>query len=252
MKKNILVKLKPIKLNITKKLKQSRYRFHKLQGKSTVHFLHIGKTGGTAIKTALAPTPIVNSYVIYLHGHKVNLRDIPKGEKVIFFLRDPISRFISGFYSRKRQGRPKYNVQWSPEEEIVFKQFETPRELAVSISSSDKSMRESAINAMKSIKHVNNSYWDWFDTEEYFFSRLSDFLFIGFQETLEQDFIVLKKILKLPENIQLPNDSFAAHKNPSNVDTYLDDIAKSNLSQWYARDYKFLDLCKNISQKWHC
>ncbi len=75
-----------------------------------IHFLHIGKTGGTAVKYALSSYSKNEKYEIILHGHETKLKDIPNGEKFFFFLRNPITRFTSGFYSRKRQGRPSITV----------------------------------------------------------------------------------------------------------------------------------------------
>src|SRR5689334_1107802 len=84
-----------------------------------VHLLHVGKTGGTAVKHALAGV-VTEQFRIVAHSHDITIRDVPIGEHVVFFVRDPISRFVSGFYSRQRQGRPRYDVPWSPNESIAF------------------------------------------------------------------------------------------------------------------------------------
>ena len=68
-----------------------------------LHFLHIGKTGGTAVKHALKPVAAAGH--LMLHGHDVRLHDVAPGEQVFFFLRDPLSCFVSAFYSRQREGR---------------------------------------------------------------------------------------------------------------------------------------------------
>ena len=91
-----------------------------------VHFLHISKTGGTAVKHALHDSLALTRCALLLHGHRVKLMDVPDGEKAAFFLRDPVSRFCSGFYSRKRQGRPRFDFPWSPAEELAFGRFSTP------------------------------------------------------------------------------------------------------------------------------
>src|SRR6056297_3418392 len=70
--------------------------------KKPVHFLHIRKAGGTAIKEALKDIAVKQNVI--LHPHKTRLKDIPEGEKVFFFLRNPVSRFVSGFNSRLREG----------------------------------------------------------------------------------------------------------------------------------------------------
>src|SRR5919108_4446855 len=114
------------------------------QTKQTVHFLHIGKTGGTAIKHILKRHSVTRGYVIRRHGHRTTLREVSAGEKVIFFVRDPLSRFISGFYSRLRQGQPRYFNPWTPEERMAFERFDTPNRLAVGLFSENEEKRRGA------------------------------------------------------------------------------------------------------------
>ena len=207
------------------------------------HMLHIGKTGGTAVKTALGPHVTLGRYDIRLHPHTVGLRDIPAGEKVFFFLRDPISRFVSGFLSRKRQGRPRYNSPWSAAEKKAFTKFATPNELASALAHSEDHVRQTAVTAIRGIRHVNASYWDWFESPEYFRSRLDAILFVGFQETLDADFERLKVLLDLPSGLLLPTDAVNAHKNPFAAQQEMDSSARAALEDWLARDYEFIDLC---------
>lgn len=218
---------------------------HRTRGKKIIHFLHIGKTGGTAVKSALRSASVAAEYTLELHPHFFTLMDVPSGDKVMFFVRDPIARFVSGFYSRKRKGQPRYLSQWTLSEESAFRQFHTPNELALALSSEDQRIRRAGLRAMKSIMHVRTSYWDWFKNEPYFLSRVSDILFIGFQETLDKDFEILKRMLGLPA-ITLPEDDIGAHRNPQNLDTSLEMEALANLRKWYAADYRFMRLCKEI------
>lgn len=216
--------------------------------KQVLHFLHIGKTGGTAIKFALSGISELQDYDLKLHRHRVRLRNIPEGEKVMFFVRDPIDRFISGFYSRQRQGAPRYSNPWSPAEEVAFSQFPTVNELAVALSSPDATTKEAAVEAMKSIGHVRSSYWDWFDNEEYLLSRLSDIFFIGFQERIPADFELLRHKIALPPEAQLPTDDTAAHRSPKGLDRHLDSLAIENLREWYCRDYSFVNFCRSRAE----
>ena len=226
---------------------KAKHVSQKMQGKQFVHFLHIGKTGGSAIKYAIEPYLATSSpYIIYLHPHRVRLRDVPKGESIVFFLRDPISRFVSGFYSRQRQGQPRYFNPWSPDEKIAFEHFSTPNHLAIALSSSDEEDKEKAQMAMRSIGHIKTSYWDWFESEKYFKSRLADIFFIGFQEQLAEDFEILKLKLSLPDSVKLPNDNIKSHKNPAKIDRLLEDKATINLKNWYKDEFKFINLCNEI------
>lgn len=141
------------------------------------HFLHIGKTGGTAVKFALGNASD-GAYEIVLHGHGTTLEQVPPGDRFFFVLRDPVERFVSGFYSRQRQGRPRYRSPWSPAEERAFQHFDTPEALAIALSSSDGDARDHALAAMRSIEHVRDAYSVWFKNDRYFESRLKDLLAI--------------------------------------------------------------------------
>lgn len=213
-------------------------------GRKFIHLIHIGKTGGSAVKFALKPYYHHRGFVIYPHSHSFKLKDAPEGEAVVFFLRDPITRFVSGFYSRLREGQPRLYSPWTADEKTSFEKFTTPNQLGESLSSSTSNEREYAEFAMKSIKHVRNHYWDWFTDEDYFNARLQDIFFIGFQETLDENFEILKKKLSLPERITLPRDSIIAHRSPDNIDKRLSDLAVRNLKNWYSQDYEFLAKCK--------
>lgn len=220
--------------------------WHRAQGKPCLHFLHLGKTGGSAVKHAIehCRNPHL-CYVIYLHPHETTLRDVPRGHKFFFFLRDPLSRFVSGFYSRQRQGRPRYFMRWTPGEEAAFRRFESPNALALALSSAAAPERQAAETAMRSILHVRDSYWKWFESREYFLSRRPDLFFIGFQEQLADDFEVLRNKLFLP-CLTLPQDDVYAHRNPADLDRSLEPIAVTNLKRWYAEDFAFVDLCREV------
>lgn len=184
---------------------------------------------------------------IKLHGHKIRLDNIPLHEKVIFILRDPISRFISGFYSRQREGAPRYCSKWNKAEENAFGLFNSPNELALALADDDNLKHLAAVSAMNEIRHVNSHYYDWFISKEYFQKRIDDILFIGYQESLDKDFIKIKKLIGLSNDITLPTDDFKAHKNPIDLDRNLDAIAKERLKLWYEKDYEFFYFCKNMS-----
>lgn len=233
------------------------YRFISiLQGKTIVHFLHIGKTGGTSIKYALDYSShgekrkkikkpfITNKYIIFCHRHSFKLKNTLKGEKYFFVVRDPIDRYISGFYERKRKGKPLGFQKWTDEEKEAFYNFKTPNQLAVSISHKDKVIRKKAIKAMNNIKHVNTSYWDWFGEPNYFLSRIGDLIFVINQKKLDYDFIKLKKILKIPDKNKLPKDNLNQRKSPSEHNKNLEPKAIENLNNWYLKDYEFIRLLK--------
>jgi hypothetical protein len=212
-----------------------------------VHFLHIGKTGGTAIKHALKSAAAQAG--LLLHGHDVRLHDAATGEQVFFFLRNPLARFVSAFYSRQREGRPRYVIPWSPDEEAAFARFRSANELANGLSAASTAERRKAERAMSSIVHVNNRYWDWLASADYLRSRAGDICFIGLQEHLAEDFAIVRARLDLPQALRLPDGDVDAHRNPASVDRALDERAVHNLSAWYAQDFAAIEECRRLARE---
>ena len=214
-------------------------RLDHARGTERIHFLHIGKTGGTSVIAALKAMKVPGRRFLYW-GHHVPLAEIPRGEKCFFFVRDPVSRFVSGFYSRQRQGRPRYNFPWSPDEERAFRAFDTPNALALALSGPGEEQRGAAVHAMRSIEHLRDSYWKWLGSEDDLRSRRSDILFVGSQENLERDVGLLSQ--RLGVEIKLPGDEVGAHRRPADVATGLEPQAVANLEDWYRDDYRCLAL----------
>lgn len=226
-------------------------------GANTAHFLHINKCAGSAVKEALFNHRVTPAYVLRLHTHKTILRDIPVGDKFFFLLRDPITRFISGFNHCMNKGHPKYFIEWSEAEAKAFDLFRSAESLALSLSSKDAERRELADFAMRNISHVRTSFYDWFESDEYFDSRRDDLLFIGFQETLERDFNYLAKLLGLPDGTGLPCDGVMSNKSSTIANQHeraayrLSAQAIDNLNDWFSRDLHFYRKCTALaSQLW--
>ena len=220
---------------------------HRVQGRKIVHLFHLGKTGGTAIRAALAGHEKAGAYELILHTHGLVLDQIPTAEHFAFVLRDPATRFVSGFNSRRRQEKPRHDGPWSAEEEQAFSRFETPNQLALALSSDDPETRAFAAKAIHNIRHIEWPQWKWFKSVDYLLKRRSKILFIGFQETLDDDFALFRRILNLPEGIELPRDDVAAHRNPAHLDKRLDPEAIRNLKIWFRKDFEFVELCKQIA-----
>lgn len=221
-----------------------RKNLWKLSGKRIVHLLHIGKTGGTAVAQALHAHSRTPTHVILKEGHRIQLRHVPPGEQIVFFLRDPITRFISGFYSRRRMGWPRYQGQWTPAESEAFSRFETPDAVGRALGSANVHERHGAEQAMRGIYHVQSHYWDWFDNEATFRSRQRDVLFVGRQERLADDFRVLTRLLHLPDAVQLPDDDVKSHRGALDDDKRMSAAAVGALRDWYREDYGFIKLCE--------
>jgi hypothetical protein len=181
------------------------------------------------------------------HDHDFDLRQVPAGERVFFAVRDPVERFVSGFISRQRCGRPRYDIPWTEPETRAFSSFASADSLARALTSDDDDTRFGARTAMMSIQHVRDSYWRWFHDLDYFDSRVDDILLIMSFATLELAFAQLCALLALPTRIVLPTDAVSAHRNPVTADRRLSDAAVTNLKGWYGSDFAFIDICARLS-----
>lgn len=215
----------------------------------TVHFLHIAKTGGTAIKAALQPSRHLGkvsspTHTLFLRDHTVHLSGIPVGQKVIFGVRDPAKRFVSGFFSRLRGGKKGHNTK-DAAERAVFSEFTTPRDLARDLYSEDEARRHAARRAINTIVHTRVRLADWLGSPQELESRKDDILYVYQQETLDDDFRKMKDVLGLPA-AQLPADDVTAHRLKGNWDTALDDLALENIRRWYQSDYDIIAACRKL------
>lgn len=200
-----------------------------------IHVIHIPKTGGTALRAALSVAPRPERFLF--HDHLFTLADVPSGEGAVFGLRDPIERFVSGFNSRQRRGRPRYDFPWTPVQAEGFGRFSTAGDMAEALSSPYADQRSVANSLIRDtvLTGVPLSYW--LRSPAYLRSREADLAGILFQLELGGDFERLKIRLDLPKGLSLPSDDVAAHRNPADASTALSPQARANLAAWYAGDY---------------
>lgn len=218
-------------------------------GPSRLTVLHIGKTGGTAIKLALRrdlglpDTPFGRTVVTT--ADSVKLRDIPKHDYVMFVVRDPIARFASAFYSRYRKGQPRYYFEWNERERIAFERFPTPQALADGLGSDDRETRQAAERAMKSIRHTSRLS-RWLGGPRELEKRADKIVYIGRQETLDADWQHIRRVLQLPDDAGLPDDPVAAHRGDPNTNRTFSAEQEAALRRWYAKDYQILEFCDRL------
>jgi len=221
----------------------------------TLHFIHIGKTGGTAVKRGLRQRKLAywasddpqkafeTPYGrIELHHHRFRLCDVPRGDHAFFCLRDPIDRFLSAFYSRLNKGQPRYYFEWTPAERRAFEAFPTPQRLAGALAGDDVTERTVAEQAMRDIRHMRPMVRS-VGTPTQLRSRSSQLVYVARQETLATDWEHLKVLLRLPPDATLPSANVRAHRRGPSLDAELDAAATAAVRKWYRRDYLLLRYC---------
>lgn len=218
--------------------------WHRWRGRRIVHLLHIGKTGGSAIKSSVGWRRATPTSLFVAHVHAFQLEHVPAGDSLVFFLRDPLKRFVSGFYGRQRKDQPRLFYEWSEAERRAFQRFATPNELALALAGDDPVDRLAAEEAMHGIHHVNNHFLDWFGSESALLARREDVLLVGRTENLDADFERLKTRLDLPPDLRLLRDPISSHSNPAGIDRRLVPEAEAILRDWYRDDYAFIAFCE--------
>jgi len=210
-----------------------------------VHMVHIGKTGGVGLEHILLSKKDeikANGFSLHFHPHKFSLADVTHG-KAVFFVRHPVARFVSGFNSRLRMGRPARDIPWSEGEKIAFRMFQEPNVLAETLDSSDDWHRAAAEFSMLAIQHVKNRFRQWVRNTDFIQKSSNTILYIGTQETYEDDCRALLR--KLGASDQLPDLNAAErHATPPGFSTHLSDRAVANLTKWYEKDIEIYEWCR--------
>lgn len=237
----VRIKLGRLREGINLKLERARRR-------TVVHQIHVGKTAGTAVRNALVAYNRRPNREFYFetHEHDFCLQDVPSGDFCLFCIRDPITRFRSGFYSRKRKGQPRLYVPYSAEEKIAFDKFAHANDLAEALSASSSELRLLAESAMRGVLHVNTSYWDWFQNSQHLEVNLGRIAGVFRQEHLSADLASFQLTMGIEEEFELPQGGTQTHKNDYSGTPALSSIARENLQHWYSKDFAFLDVIESL------
>jgi hypothetical protein len=229
-----------------RRLRRKVASFVSAQG-DPVYFLWIGKTGGNSIRNVLQHVGARQvRYSFEVCSHDVTVAMIPPGHGYFFSIRHPVDRFVSGFYSRCRQGKPKNNSPWNRGEAAAFQVFPNANSLAEALSSSNSGVRMDAEKAFSSIMHVKNHLVSWFDGPDFLNQRPP--LRILRQSHLDRDlenFLASCLGLRMP---QIPKDPVARHQSPVKPEP-LSDVAVLNLSRWYRADLIMYEKLLDFSEK---
>lgn len=124
--------------------------------------LHIGKAGGSYLRSILRHNKQHWTNPLHLMGPRTNLvrsaKKFGPDRKLAFVVRDPASRFISAFNTRAAQDRPFDDKPWTPEEAIAFRWFETAEDLGLALGSDNPVEQSAARFAMLHIGHMDENY----------------------------------------------------------------------------------------------
>lgn len=212
---------------------------------SEIAFLHLGKNAGTQITYLAGQIEAATGVKIVNCGHETKYFMLPEKTRYFFSIRNPLSRYQSSFYSRKRKGQPRIYNEWTEDEHIAFSKFEHANDLAENLFRNDRLGYEAA-QAIFSISHTSRQQIDWFQRAGQFLT-LNPPIWIIRQEHFDEDFsefLSRGKIGLSYSDLKVSEDAVTAHKYDYADTPTLSDTAIANLERWYARDFVFYELCE--------
>jgi hypothetical protein len=210
-----------------------------------VHYLHAGKCGGTYIKRQLDDlNRLQHSSYFCNHPHSVSLGNLPPQSRYFFSIRNPLSRFASGFFSRQRKGLPEHFSNWSLDEAKAFARFDNPDQLALSLFDSGRD-GEDARSAVSAIFHLSRKQVSWFDSIDNFLVTRPP-VWIVRQEQLVPDLRNMLIMLGMDRQCYDRCLDDKIHANPYGSNYVWSDLSVENLTTWYAQDFQLYARC----EKW--
>jgi hypothetical protein len=213
---------------------------------TNLHFLHIAKCAGTQMaEIAKGYNSLSEDFHIVKHPHSMRLQNLPS-ERYFFSIRNPVSRFFSAFYSRKRKGQPRAYFEWTSDEAIAFGEFEHANDLAEALFDAETAARsEAAFYAIRSIAHCNTNQINWFNPPQGNFLKSRPPYAIIRQENFRDDLRELSKKIGFDLTSLITDDNIKAHRNDYSGVPPLSEKAVNNLTKWYSQDVVFYKVCEN-------
>lgn len=212
-------------------------------------YIHIGKTAGTTIKDILRLNPGFADVVRY-NNHKVKPSEVPESLKLFFCVRDPVARFVSGFYHRKgklhRHRQESHDNQWSRAEKSALDAYTDVNDLVRDMASSQFWVRNRAMGRVDSIMHLGpghyGSYWDWFGNSERLRNLAPRIGAVLRLESFESD---LKKFLD--ENDLALDAIPTSRSRPKTIEYFpIENEQRSRLAGILVEEYRFLTTLREM------
>lgn len=170
--------------------------------------------------------------------HSRALKIIDKNDYFVVFVRSPLKKFVSGFISRLREGRPLFNTPHTAAEKVTYSLYQDPESLAMDLYHQHEQIRDMARKCMKSVIHLRMSFKSYFESVENLEAVRERILFVGRTENMKEDFDQLQIVINLPK-VTLTNDPVLAHTTPPEFKAKekMSKKARHNVLKYYAEDY---------------
>lgn len=203
-------------------------------------FLHIPKTAGSAIKDAIRSAEMDDDTRPDIYLHESSLLDL-RGQSVVFSVRDPVDRVISGFYSRLRMGRPKVHIPHSRAEAKTFRRWPQFEDLARDVLLGKRRARK----GWRSIGHLRPLSTWLRDVDELRSARIA---YIADIRTLEAEWPHVRDALGLPKDSELPSSPIKAHRAPNPAPEISHELRRDLMEKlWH--DYELYEECLSLRRQ---
>jgi hypothetical protein len=254
--------------------------------KKNLAFIHIGKTGGTTVGKILwklnckyihCQKVDINKdykYIIWLRNplarfvsafnfiHRTMITDVSQytiedcnvlDDKICMDKYDDNNNINKNIFNEIAEYDIKLKIinnnkfLYNTELDDTFKYFENANNLAESLSSSNNIIKQKAENIMNmNYGHVSLSIGFYLNNGKLIENIHEQILFVGKQETMNEDLVKLGEILNINININniLKNRENIMYKDKK----YLSPLAIKNLIEWYKdSDYAALEILKKYN-----
>ncbi|AUQ68766.1 sulfotransferase family 2 domain-containing protein [Phaeobacter inhibens] len=211
--------------------------------------VHVGKTGGTSLRLMIKDLRAAGFKMpLTKLQHKVTPDEALAEQPDLqlgFVYRDPATRFVSGFNSRLRSGRPTHNSIWSPAEAVAFSWFSDANSLAEALYAEDPRLQSAAHFAMSRINHLARGYTFYFQSPEHFrrlqskiycLCELSDLNDRAWEFFAPFDNIPKEEVLSRIKQ---------SHSTPG-TSTPLSDLAQDNLQRFWDTEYQLYNCFREL------
>ncbi len=218
-----------------------------------IKFIHIGKCGGTTIKSLFG---------LYEYHHIKPIID--PSVKYVIWIRNPLDRFVSAFnmshylvhldvstfdinnltldncLAPNRIKFKKINgYTFEPNYDDLIRTFHSANHLAEALSDEDIKIKNKAIALMNyDCEHIYKSIGWYLDNGDFVEKYHDQILMVGKTETMKDDVVKLATLLKKQINSKNVHE-----RENKNQDKYLSELAVKNLLEFYKEsDYRTLNI----------
>lgn len=216
-------------------------------------FLHIPKTGGSSIEVfgrelVKLGHPFPCPFPHFWRAPEI-LDAFPR-MKLIFVVRDPLERAISGFNSRLRQGRPTYDIIWTNVEATAFAHFPSAKHFLQALLNEDEYSRSAAIYATRAISHLNWNYIFYFRDIDFIRNNSGRFQLIGDINKMDNFISTITGLAGAPPKIaeKLYSKRHEAGIRPAKVLEGYSEEEIAKIRSFFAKEYEIYDALRALAE----